>query len=125
MIICPDKVTSTVHQQPFHILRLSPTCSATSRYFHLPPTLQESHYDDNVSLDTANINVIIISTPDFRMWQHFSGNWTTPLLQKLANVLEVLVTQCYKHIIHMSEPVHSFTIKDDDEDRTHHSYGQS
>ena len=35
-IICPDKATSTVHlQQPFHIWRLSPACSAISRYFHL------------------------------------------------------------------------------------------
>ena len=43
MIICPDKVTSIASlQQPFHILRLSPACSATSKYFHLPP-LQGSH----------------------------------------------------------------------------------
>ena len=62
-IICPDKATSTVPlQQPFHILRLTPACIATSRYFHLPP-----HYEDhtimiNVSLDTANINTISIST---------------------------------------------------------------
>ena len=28
----------------------------------------------NVSLDTANINVINISTLDFRIWQHFSRN---------------------------------------------------
>ena len=38
MIIYPDKATSTVPpQQPFHTLRLSLACSATSRYFHLPP----------------------------------------------------------------------------------------
>ena len=37
-VICPDKATSTIPlQQPFHILRVSPACSATSRYFHLPP----------------------------------------------------------------------------------------
>ena len=37
-IICPDKATYTVPlQQPFHILRLSPVCSTTSRHFHLPP----------------------------------------------------------------------------------------
>ena len=55
-IICPYKATSTVPiQQPFHILRLSTACSATSRYFHLP-----SHYENhtmmmNVSLNTLNI----------------------------------------------------------------------
>ena len=94
MIICPDKTTSTVLlQQPFHILRLSPACSATPRYLHLPP-----HYEDytmmmNVSLDTANMNAINISTPDFRISQHFNNNWTTPHLQKLADVLEVPITQ--------------------------------
>ena len=66
MIICPDTATRTVPlQQPLHILRLSPACSPTSRYFHLLP-----HYDDhtmvmNISLDTTNINAINISTPDF------------------------------------------------------------
>ena len=64
-IICPEKATSTVpFQQPFHILRLSPACSITSRYFHL-----SLHYEDhimvvNVSLDTVNINAINISTLD-------------------------------------------------------------
>ena len=77
MIICSVKATSTVPlQQPFHILQLSPACSATPRYFHLP-----LHYEDhtvmmNVSLDTVNINAINISTLDFRLWQHLSSNWT-------------------------------------------------
>ena len=117
MIICPDKATSTVPiQQPFHILRLSPTCSVTSRYFYLP-----LHYADhtimmNGFLDTVNINAINISTPYFRIWQNFNSNWTSPHLQKLANVPEVLVAKLNKHIINTGEPVHSFTIKDHDED---------
>ena len=92
MIICPDKATSTIPlQEPFQILRSSSACSATSRYFHLSP-----HYEDhtmimNVSLDMTNINAIIISTQDFRIWQHFHSNWITPHLQKLANVPEVPV----------------------------------
>ena len=114
-IICPDKATSTVLlKQPFHILRLSSACNATSRYFHLP-----QHYEDhtmmmNISLDTANINAINISTEDTRIWQHFSGNWTTPHLQILTNVLEVPVAQLYKHMINTSEPVHFFTFNKDD-----------
>ena len=117
MIICPDKFTSIVPlEQPFHILRLPPVCSVTSIYFHLL-----SHYEDhtimmNVSLDTANINAINISTLDFRIWQHFSSNWTLPLLQNLTNVPQVPVMQLYKHMIDTSEPVHSFALKDDDED---------
>ena len=104
-------------QQPFHILRISPVCSATSRYFHHPP-----HYEDqsslmmNVSLDTAHINTINISTLDFRIWQHFNSNWTSPHLHKLENEPEVAVKQLYKHMINTSEPVHSYTIKDNDED---------
>ena len=116
-IIFPDKATKTVHlPKPFHILRSSPTCSVTSNYFHLP-----LHYEDhsmvmNVFLDTANINDINISTLDFRIWQHFSRNWTQPNLQKLANVPEVPVTQLCRDVINASEQIHSFTIKDDDED---------
>ena len=117
-IICPDKATSTVPlQQPFHILRLSPACSATSRYFHLPP-----HYEDhtmmmNVSLDTANVNEINISAPYSRIWHHFNSNWTTPHLQKLTNVPEVPVAQLYNHMIKSGEQVDSFTFnKDDDKD---------
>ena len=71
----------------------------------------------NVSLDTANINAINISTPDFRIWLHFNSNWTTAHLQKLANVSEVPVAQLYKHQINISEPVHSLTLnKDYDKD---------
>ena len=117
MIICSDKATSKVpHQQPFHMLRLSPTCSPMYTYFHLP-----SHYEDhiiimNVSLDTANINTINISTLDFRTWQHFSSKWTPLHLQKLENVPEVPVRQCYRDLIKTSVPIHSFTIKDDKKD---------
>ena len=112
------KLTSTVSlQQPFHILKSSPSCSPTSRYFHLPPCYEDHNMMRNVSLDTTNINAINISTLDFRIWQHINSNWTTSHLQKLANVPEVPVTQLYKYMINTSEPVHSFTFnKDDDED---------
>ena len=85
MIICPDKTTSTVPlQQPFHILRLSPAGSATSRYFHLPPHYKDHTIMINISLDTTNINAINISTLDFRIWQHLCSNWTPPHLPTLA-----------------------------------------
>ena len=57
-----------------------------------------------------------ISNPDSRIRQHFNSNWTTPNLQKFPNVPEVPVTHFYKNMINTSEPVHSFTVKDDDED---------
>ena len=94
---------------------------------HVPHMLP-LHYEDhtimmNVSLDTTNINAINISTLDFRIWQHFNSNWTPPHLQKLANLPEVPFKQIYKHLINTSEQVHSFTMKDDNEDPS--SYGQS
>ena len=110
MTICPNKATSRVPlQQPYHILRLSPACSATSRYFSLPPHYNYHILMMNVSLDTANIYAINISTPDFRICQHFNSNWITPYLQKLTNVAEVPVTQLYKHMFNTSEPTHPDT----------------
>ena len=79
MIICLGKATSTVPLQwPFHIVRLFPVFSATSRHFHLTPHYEDHTIMTNISLDTANINAINISTLDFRIWQHFSSNWTQP-----------------------------------------------
>ena len=72
----------------------------------------------NVSLDAENIDATIVSTQDFRICQHFNSNWTSLNLQKLANDPEVPVAQLYNHMINTSEPVHSFTIKDDDEDQS-------
>ena len=69
----------------------------------------------HVALDTVNINTINILTLDFRIWQHFSRNLTQPHQQKLTNVAEVPVTQLYRNIINTSEPIHSFTIKDDED----------
>ena len=84
-IICPDKTTSTVPlQQSFNILRLSPAYSTTSYNFHLPPHYEDISMEMNLSLDTANIDAFNISTLDFRIWQHFSRNWTQPNLQKLT-----------------------------------------
>ena len=65
-MICPDKATSSsLFKQIFHILRLPPTFSATSRYGKPTP-----HYKDHVvimhiSLDRANLNTINISTQIF------------------------------------------------------------
>ena len=67
MIICPDKAAGTVPlQQPFNILKLSPACSAMSRYFYQPPCYEYHSTMINVSLDTANINAINILTLDFK-----------------------------------------------------------
>ena len=70
----------------------------------------------NVSLDTANIDTINISTLDVRIWQHFNSNWTQTYLQILENAHYIPVAQLYRDMTNISEPVHSFTIEDDDKD---------
>ena len=57
-------------QTPIHILQLPPTCSATSQHFHLPPCHETHDLTINISLNIANLNVINISSPEFRIWQH-------------------------------------------------------
>ena len=95
-----------------HILRLSPACSAASRYFHLHPCYEHHYMVMNVFLDTVNINAINISTLVIRIWQHFSRNWIQPHLQQSANIPEVPFTQLYRGMINNSESIHWFTIKD-------------
>ena len=79
----------------------------------------------NVSLDTANINAINISTQAFRILQNFNSNWTTPYLQKLTNVPEVPVAQLYTNV--QSPLVNLFTHLPSTRImmKTHPSYGQS
>ena len=114
-MIFPDKVTSSsLFQQPLHILKLPPACSATSRHFHL-----HLHYEDHmvamhVSLHKANFNIFNVSTPDFCIWQQFDSNWTH--MQKLVDISEVPITQLYKHVIGQSEPILQFDINRDMED---------
>ena len=84
-MICPDKVRSlSLLRQLFHILRLPPACSATSRYFHLLPHYEDHMMTIHVSPNKANLNTINVPTPDFHIWQHFSSNWTTAYIWKLG-----------------------------------------
>ena len=113
-MICLDKATSSSPlQQPFHILRLHPSWSATSRYFHLPPHYENHMITIHVSLNKVNSSAINISTPDFHIWQHFSSNWTTTHIQKLADIPEIQDIQLYKHMIGQCEPIVPFEINRD------------
>ena len=92
-MICPDKMTSSsLFQQPLHILKLPPACSATSRHFHLSPHYVDHMVTMHTSLDKANLNKVNISTPDFCIWQHFDSNLTTAYMQKLWTYLRTLST---------------------------------
>ena len=113
-MICPDKVmSSSLLQQPLHILRLPPAYSATSRYFHLPPHYEDHTINVYVSLDKANLNTINISTLDFGIWQHFISNWTAIHLWKLVDIPEIPMEQLYKHMIDQDGPTLPFEINRD------------
>ena len=64
--ICPSEAPRTIMPQtPIHILRLKPACCATSQHFHLPPRYESHDVSINISLNTANLNVVNISAPEF------------------------------------------------------------
>ena len=111
-MIYPDKVTSSsMFQQPFHILELPPACSATLR--QPTPTLWGScgnHACVNWYNKSQYIN---ISTLDFCIWQHFDSKWTIAHMQKLADVPKVPITQLYKHMLSQSETILPFEINRD------------
>ena len=59
----------------------------------------------HVSPNKANLNAINICTPHFHIWQHFDSKWTTVHIQKLVDVPKFPITQLYKYMIGVSEPI--------------------
>ena len=83
-VIFPTKPTMSIHiSPPIHILRLEPTCSATSQHFHLPPKYKESHIMMNLSIYNANLD-INISSALFRITQHILSVQQQETLERLA-----------------------------------------
>ena len=67
-LICPDEGPRLIKTQiPIHILCLPSACSATSQQLHLPPCYETHQLIINISLNTANLNVKNISSPEFRI----------------------------------------------------------
>ena len=96
-LICPGEAPwSVIPQTPIHILQLKPACSATSQHLHLPPCYEFHEINVNISLNTANLNVIYISAPDFRIWQHLEDHWNGTLLHHLVTIPSVPINKLYK-----------------------------
>ena len=108
--ICPDKGLGS---SLLHILRLPSACSATLRYFHLPPHYEDHTKTVHLSLDKANLNTINISALDFHIQQHFSSYWTAIPLWKLVDILEIPVEQFCKHMIDQDGSTLPFEINRD------------
>ena len=83
--ICPTKPTMSIHiSPPIHVLRLEPTCSATSQNFHLPPKYKDTHVMMNLSIYNANLDIISISSALFRINQHILSVQQQEMLERLA-----------------------------------------
>ena len=68
-LICPGEAPRSVTPQTLiHVLQLQPACSATSQHFHLPSPYESYEITINILLKTASLNVVKISTPEFRIW---------------------------------------------------------
>ena len=110
--ICSEEAPRFIKTQtPIHNLWLPPACSATSQHFHL-------HYEThgltiNISLNTANLNVINISSPEFRIWQHLEDHWNETQLHHLVNIPSVPVDKLYKHMVSSSGPITPFMSTDE------------
>ena len=84
-VIYPTKPAALIHiSLPIHILKLEPTCSATSQHFHLPPKYEDTHITMNFYIYNANLNIINISSASLRTAQHIRSVQQQEMLEKLA-----------------------------------------
>ena len=65
LIFAAEAPRSVTPQTPLHVLQLQPACGTTSQHFHLPPHYESHDVTINISLNTANLNVINISALEF------------------------------------------------------------
>ena len=64
----------------------------------------------NISVNTANLNTMNISSPEFWVWQHLEEYWNNTQLHKLADVPTVPVAYLYKHMIDNNGPINPFNL---------------
>ena len=118
-LICPDEASRFIKTQtPIHILHLPPSCSTRSQHFHLPHHYETHELTISISLNTANLNVINISSPKFRIWQHLEDNWNGTQLHHLFNKPLVPTDQLYMHMINSNGSITPFISTDESIDDT-------
>ena len=118
-LICPEHAPKLIKvQKPIHVLCLPPACSATSPHFHLPPHYENHQMAINISLNTANLNTVNISSPGFQVWQHLEDHWNKTQLHKLADIPPVPVAHLYKHMINNNRSILPFNLANDPIDDT-------
>ena len=119
MIICPEETPRFIKTQtPILILCLPPVCSATSQHFYLPLCYETHELTINISFNMANLNVMNISSPEFRIWQHLEDDWNGTKLHHLANIPSVPIDQLYKHMVSSNGPITPFMSTNESVDDT-------
>ena len=108
-LICLEKPMETMPiQKPIHILKLPMVCSATSSNFYLPPRYETPTLDVNISLNMANLHMLIISAQNFSIWQHLGSNRSDMQLQHLTTRPSIPVHKIYQHLLNSTMPVMPF-----------------
>ena len=64
-------------------------------------------------LNTTNLNVVNISAPEFRIWQHLEDHWNGTLLHHLVNISSLPIDKLYKKMITSNIPVNPFLSTDE------------
>ena len=59
----------------------------------------------NISLNTAKLNMMNVSSPEFRIWQHSEDHWNRIQLHHLVNIPSVPIDQLYKHMSNSNGPI--------------------
>ena len=114
ILICPEEAPRFIKtQRPIHILQLPPACSPTSQDFHLPPCYEAHELTINIYLNTANLNMINISSLESRIWQHLEDHWNKTQLHHLVYIPSVPIDKLYKHMVSSNRPITSFTSTDE------------
>ena len=118
-IIYPDEAPRFIKTQThIHILCLPPACSATSQHFHLTPCHETHQLNINISLNTVNLNVMNVLSPEFRIWQHLEDHWKRTQLHHLINIPSLPIDQLYKHMVSSNRPITPFSSTDESIDDT-------
>ena len=77
------------------------------------PCYENHQMTINMSLNTANLNTMNISSTEFQVWQHLEDHCIKTQLHKLADVPTVPVVHLYKYMIINNGPIHLFNIADE------------
>ena len=97
-----------------------PTTSMQCYISTLPSTTcYETHQlTVNISLNTANLNMMNISSPVFRIWQHLEDHRNGTQLHHLVTIPSVPIDQLYNHMINSNRPITPFISTDESIDDT-------